>query len=161
MLTVYVAFVCSLSKFCKARPVKQGTAIFPHSMWPDLLNSRRICSPLPRRTRKEVNRSQQFARNNSHFTFYLNQLKRENRFNSATGVCEMGILPDREQWDRKVMTLPLSVSPRCDWQVAQQAISSKGSFSSPAPLCDLQQSCGSTETQHHGAAFHTVPVFTT
>lgn len=35
-------------------------------------------------------------------------------------------------------TVSLSVSGWYDWQVAQPAIYSKGSFSSPVPLCDLQ-----------------------
>lgn len=52
----------------------------------------------------------------------------------------------REQWDRKVMTLPLSVSQRYGWQVAAWAISSKGSFNSTAPLCDLQWCCGALKS---------------
>lgn len=47
-----------------------------------------------------------------------------------------------EQWDSKVMTLPLSVSQRYSQQVVAWAISSKGSFNSPAPLRDLQWCCG-------------------
>lgn len=108
--------------------------------------------------REEIEAKSYFHTTPSIWLFtQINDLRCENRLNSATGLCEMGNLPDSEQLERKVMTLPLTVSPRYDWQVAQQAILSKGSFSSQASLCDLQQSCGSTETQHHGAAFTLSP----
>lgn len=59
----------------------------------------------------------------------------------------------REQWDRKVMTLPLSVSQRYGWQVVAWAISSKGSFNSTAPLCDLQWCCGALKSSTADAPF--------